>query len=121
MNHFLACEIRHSCSHPSSGKVQEILSRKYTRLLWTILAHSLLSTPQMIFKLVRVLVVRKPLDQPYSGLEKGNCTSVKNVLTQRGGDLISIAIMRNVVVKKLGESHYMNVDCVDIQHPGLMT
>ena len=76
----------------------------------------------MIFKLVYVLVEYQSLDQAHSGLEKRNCTSVKNVLTQRGGDLISTVIIRqNVVLKKLRRSLYMNVDCVDIQHPGLMT
>ena len=70
------------------SKVQEILSRKDTRLLWRILVHSLSSISQMTFKVVQVLVEYQPWDQDRLWLQRKNCTSVKNVLTQHPGDLI---------------------------------
>ena len=81
-------DVRHSWAQPLKRKVQEILSRKDTRLLWRILVHSLSSIPQMTFKVVQVLVEYQPWDQDHLWLQRKNCTSVKNVLTQHPGDLI---------------------------------
>ena len=81
-------DVRHSWAQPLKRKVQEILSRKDTRLLWRILVHSLSSIPQMTFKVVQVLVEYQPWDQDRLWLQRKNCTSVKNVLTQHLGDLI---------------------------------
>ena len=81
-------DVRHSWAQPLKRKVQEILSRKDTRLLWRILVHSLSSISQMTFKVVQVLVEYQPWDQDHLWLQRKNCTSVKNVLTQHLGDLI---------------------------------
>ena len=81
-------DVRHSWAQPLKRKVQEILSRKDTRLLWRILVHSLSSISQMTFKVVQVLVEYQLWAQDHSVLQKRTCTSVKNVLTQHPGDLI---------------------------------
>ena len=81
-------EVRHSWAQPLQSQVREILSRNDTRLLWPILVPSLSSIPQMTFKVVQVLVEYQPWDQDHLWLQRKNCTSVKNVLTQHPGDLI---------------------------------